>query len=75
MCDFGVRYCYNINMSKSIYINIITKDLEKSTAFYEAIGCIKNPMFSNDVASALVWSEEIIFMILKLISTKYDFHL
>jgi uncharacterized protein len=51
-------------MPKSIYINIISKDLAKSTAFYTAIGCIKNDMFSGPTASAMAWSEEIIFMIL-----------
>jgi uncharacterized protein len=51
-------------MSKSIYINIITKDLTKSTAFYEAIGCKKNEMFSDQNACAMAWSEEIIFMLL-----------
>lgn len=49
---------------KSVYINLIVKDLAKATAFYEAIGCTKNPMFSNDVACSLVWSEEIVFMLL-----------
>jgi uncharacterized protein len=51
-------------MPKSIYINIITKDLAKSTAFYEAIGCTKNEIFSGPTASAMTWSDEIIFMIL-----------
>jgi uncharacterized protein len=51
-------------MSKQIYINLITKDLSKSTAFYEAIGCKKNPQFSDDKASAMMWSEEIVFMLL-----------
>jgi uncharacterized protein len=51
-------------MSKQIYINIITKDLAKSTAFYEAIGCKKNDMFSGPTASAVAWSDEIIFMLL-----------
>lgn len=49
---------------KSVYINLIVKDLAKATAFYEAIGCTKNLMFSNEVASSLMWSEEIIFMLL-----------
>ncbi len=49
---------------KTVYINLIVKDLAKATSFYEAIGCTKNPMFSNDVASAMMWSEEIIFMLL-----------
>jgi uncharacterized protein len=51
-------------MPKSIYINIITKDLAKSTAFYASIGCTKNEMFSGPTASAMAWSDEIIFMIL-----------
>lgn len=49
---------------KSVYINLIVKDLAKATTFYEAIGCTKNPMFSNEVASAMMWSEEIVFMLL-----------
>jgi uncharacterized protein len=51
-------------MSKQIYINIITKDLAKSTAFYEAIGCVKNPIFSDENAGAMAWGENIIFMLL-----------
>jgi uncharacterized protein len=51
-------------MPKSIYINIITKDLAKSTAFYQAIGCTKNEMFSGPTASAMAWSEDILFMLL-----------
>ncbi len=50
--------------NKSVYINLIVKDLAKAMAFYEAIGCTKNAMFSNEVASAMMWSEEIIFMLL-----------
>lgn len=49
---------------KSVYINLIVKDLDKATSFYEAIGCTKNAMFSNEVASAMMWSEEIVFMLL-----------
>jgi uncharacterized protein len=51
-------------MSKQIYINIITKDLAKSTDFYEAIGCVKNDMFSSPTASAVAWSDDIVFMLL-----------
>jgi predicted lactoylglutathione lyase len=40
------------------------KDLEKATAFYEAIGFVKNPMFSNEKASGLAWSDDIIVMLL-----------
>jgi uncharacterized protein len=50
--------------NKQIYINLIVKDLEVSTAFYTAIGCTKNPIFSSEVASSMVWSDEISFMLL-----------
>lgn len=51
-------------MPKQIYINLITKDLAKSTAFYTAIGCVKNDMFSDENASAMMWGENILFMLL-----------
>ncbi len=49
---------------KQIYINLIVTDLEKATAFYEAIGFVKNPLFSSQDATGLAWSEEIIVMLL-----------
>ncbi len=52
-------------MSKQVFINLPVSDLVKSTAFYEALGFTKNPMFSDENASALTWSDEIIVMILK----------
>jgi uncharacterized protein len=51
-------------MPKQIYINLITKDLVKSTAFYTAIGCTKNEMFSDENACSMMWDENIIFMLL-----------
>lgn len=51
-------------MPKQIYINLITKDLEKSTKFYEAIGCTKNEVWSGPTASCMVWSDSIYFMLL-----------
>ena len=50
--------------NKQIYINLIVEDLEKAIKFYEAIGFVKNPMFSNEQASGLAWSEEIVIMLL-----------
>jgi predicted lactoylglutathione lyase len=52
-------------MNKKIYVNLPVTNLEKSTNFYEALGFVKNPQFSNADASALVWSENIVLMILK----------
>lgn len=52
-------------MSKQVYINLPVTDLSKSTAFYEALGFTKNLMFSDDNASAMMWSDDIVIMILK----------
>ena len=51
-------------MPKQVYVNIPVKDLAKATAFYEALGFIKQPDFSNDVATGLQWSDEIFVMLL-----------
>lgn len=51
-------------MSKQIYLNLPVKDLEKSTAFYTALGFNKNPNFSDENASAMMWSDDIVVMIL-----------
>jgi uncharacterized protein len=52
-------------MNKQIYVNLPVKDLAVSTAFYESLGFAKNAMFSDENASAMQWSDEIILMILK----------
>ena len=51
-------------MAKMIFVNLPVKDVAKSTAFYEAIGFTKDPRFSNEIASAMQWSDEIVIMIL-----------
>ena len=51
-------------MPKMIFVNLPVADLAASERFYEAIGCVKNPQFSNEVAACMVWSETIYFMIL-----------
>ncbi len=51
-------------MPKMIFVNLPVKDLAASTRFYEAIGCEKNPQFSNEQASMMVWSDAISFMLL-----------
>jgi predicted lactoylglutathione lyase len=50
---------------KQIYVNLPVSDLVKSEAFYTALGFVKNPMFSNEDASSMNWSEEIMVMLLK----------
>jgi predicted lactoylglutathione lyase len=51
-------------MARMIFVNLPVADVAKSTAFYESIGCVKDPRFSNEVASAMTWSDTISFMIL-----------
>lgn len=51
-------------MARMIFINLPVVDVPKATAFYEAIGLKKNPAFSNEVASSMVWSDVIHVMLL-----------
>ena len=51
-------------MSKMIFINLPVSDLRKSTAFYEAVGAAKNPQFSDDTGSCMVFSDTIHVMLL-----------
>ncbi len=50
---------------KKIFVNLPVTNLEKSTAFYEALGFVKDSDFSNNDASAMIWSDTIVFMLLK----------
>jgi len=51
-------------MSKMIFVNLPVTDLPRSVAFYEAVGATKNPMFSDDTAACLVFSDTIHTMLL-----------
>jgi predicted lactoylglutathione lyase len=51
-------------MAKMIFLNLPVTDLAKSTAFYEAVGATKNPQFSDETASCMVFSETIHAMLL-----------
>jgi predicted lactoylglutathione lyase len=51
-------------MAKMIFVNLPVADVAASTAFFKAIGFEKNDMFSNEQASAMVWSDTINVMIL-----------
>lgn len=44
-------------MPKMIFVNLPVKDIAASTRFYEAIGCTRNPQFSNEATSCMVWAE------------------
>ena len=47
-----------------IFVNIPTTDLERSKAFYEALGFSINPAFTDDNAACVVLSDTIYFMVL-----------
>ena len=51
-------------MTKTIFINLPVTDLARSMAFYEAVGFSNNPMFTNEQAAAMAWSDEIVVMLL-----------
>ena len=51
-------------MSKMIFVNLPVTDLNRSIAFYEAVGARKEPKFSNDAAAMMVLSDTISVMLL-----------
>ena len=51
-------------MPRMIFVNLPVTDLKRATAFYEAIGAVKSPQFSDDTASCMVFSETIYAMLL-----------
>ena len=51
-------------MTRMIFINLPVADLDRSIAFYEAVGAVKNPMFSDDTAACMVVSDVIHVMLL-----------
>ncbi|MEO5790233.1 VOC family protein [Gelidibacter sp.] len=51
-------------MNKQIFINLAVSDLEKSMAFYTALGLSNNPQFSDDSGKCMVWSDNIFVMLL-----------
>ncbi|KLK94042.1 lactoylglutathione lyase [Microvirga vignae] len=51
-------------MPKLVFINLPVVDLDRANAFYEAIGAVKNPQFSDHTATCMVISETIHAMLL-----------
>ena len=51
-------------MPKMIFVNLPVTDLKRATAFYEAVGAVRNPQFSDETASCMVFSETIFAMLL-----------
>jgi uncharacterized protein len=51
-------------MTTPHFINLPVKDLQKSTEFYTALGFTLNPQFSDQNASAMIFDDHIVFMLL-----------
>lgn len=48
----------------NIFVNLPTTDLDRSKAFYEALGFSINPLFTDENAACVVLDENIYFMVL-----------
>ncbi|WP_374526145.1 VOC family protein [Sphingopyxis sp.] len=49
---------------RMIFVNLPVTDLEKSKAFYEAVGATNNPAFTDDTAACMVIAEGSIHVML-----------
>lgn len=52
-------------MAKMIFVNLPVTNVDRATAFYETVGFTKNPQFSNENASCMIWSDTIHVMLLE----------
>lgn len=51
-------------MNKQIFVNLPVKDLDKSKAFFSALGYTFNPQFSNDQGACMIIAEDSIYAML-----------
>ena len=51
-------------MPQMIFVNLPVTDLDKSKAFYEAVGAANNPAFTDDTAACMVLEEGSIHVML-----------
>jgi uncharacterized protein len=51
-------------MTQKLYVNLPVADLDRSKAFYEAIGFAEEPMFTDETAAAMKLSDTIFVMLL-----------
>jgi predicted lactoylglutathione lyase len=51
-------------MNKQVFINLPVKDLEKSKAFFSALGYTFNPQFTDENAACMIISDTIYSMLL-----------
>jgi predicted lactoylglutathione lyase len=54
----------NIKMATKIFVNLPVKDLEKSMAFFTALGFSFNPQFTDEKAGCMIISDSIFAMLL-----------
>src|ERR1700704_1450051 len=60
----GTEPAKGVPMAKMIFLNLPVIDLARATAFYQAIGAVKNDQFCDNTASCMVFSETIHVMLL-----------
>jgi len=53
-----------------VFPNYAVADIARATAFYEALGCTKNPDFSDETTSCMVVSDQVAIMLLE--HAKFD---
>jgi predicted lactoylglutathione lyase len=51
-------------MTQQLFINLPVGDLAKAKAFYEAIGAVNNPQFSDQASACMVLSDTLFVMLL-----------
>lgn len=51
-------------MNRMIFVNLPVQDLQRARTFYEGLGFVNNPQFTDDTAACMVWSNTIFVMIL-----------
>ena len=51
-------------MAKQIFVNLPVRDLTRAKTFYEAIGAVNNPQFSDETSACMVWSDTVFVMLL-----------
>ena len=51
-------------MTQQLFVNLPVRDLAKARTFYEAIGAVNNPQFSDDTSACMVLSDTLYVMLL-----------
>lgn len=51
-------------MATMVFVNFPVTDVQRSTAFYQALGFVQNKEFSNEQSSSMVWDDNFWIMLL-----------